>query len=123
MNPTDTKDAALCEMGFLRISLYRGWDYPMGNTEASFIPATDVRYLHQTVAIDGTRLYAYSWIDEPGFLLTTERHISALEHMVAELETDNIPLLKRQVEKFFLRHGGMGPQISTAVHRPLRQLS
>ncbi|AHJ99895.1 hypothetical protein [Hymenobacter swuensis] len=123
MTTIDPKDVALRELGFVRISLYRGWDYPLGNNEASFIPATDIRYLHHTVAVDGTRLYAYSWISEPGFLLTTERHISALEHMVAELETDNIPLLKQQVEKFFLRHGGMGPQISTAVHRPLPQLS
>lgn len=123
MTTIDPKDVALRELGFVRISLYQGWDYPLGNNEASFIPATDIRYLHHTVAIDGTRLYAYSWIDEPGFMLTTERHISALEHMVAELETDDIALLSRQVEKFFRRHGGMGPQISTVVHRPLRQLS
>ena len=123
MTTIDPKDVALRELGFVRISLYQGWDYPLGNNEVSFIPATDIRYLHHTVAIDGTRLYAYSWIDEPGFMLTTERHISALEHMVAELETDDIALLSRQVEKFFRRHGGMGPQISTVVHRPLRQLS
>ncbi|RSK37686.1 hypothetical protein [Hymenobacter metallilatus] len=113
---TATKDAYLCELGFTRISLYRSWDYPVGNGEAAFIPITDVRYLHQTVAADGTRLYAYAWVEEPGILLTTERHISALEHIVAELETDDFQVLSQQIDRFFQRHGGRGVRITSAVH-------
>lgn len=111
------KDAVLLELGFARISLYRSWDYPIGNAEESFIPASDVRYLHQTVATDGTRLYACSWVEEPGLLLTTERHISALRQVVAELETNDLSLLAHFVELFFQRHGGRGVHITSAIHR------
>ena len=123
MTSSDTKDAYLRELGFVRISLYRSWDYPVGSAEAAFIPVTDIRYLHQTVATDGTRLYAYSWVEEPGILLTTERHISALEHIVAELETNDFELLGRQIERFFQRHGGRGVLVTSSMHRSQPMLS
>ncbi|MDU0372230.1 hypothetical protein ACFPAF_17635 [Hymenobacter endophyticus] len=111
------KDAALLKLGFTRISLYRSWDYPIGTAEETIIPASDVRYLHQTVATDGTRLYAYSWVEEPGLLLTTERHVSALQQVVAELETNDLSLLEYLVDTFFQQHGGRGSHIISALHR------
>lgn len=117
------KDAALLALGFARISLYRSWDYPIGNAEESIVPASDVRYLHQTVATDGTRLYAYSWVEEPGLLLTTERHIYTMQQVVAELETNDLSLLEHFVELFFQRHGGRGAHIITTLHRPQPQPS
>lgn len=118
MNAADNKDASLRAMGFIRISLYQGWDYPVGQNETGLQPATDIRYLYQIGAADGKRLYVYAWIEEPGFLLTTERHISALEHLVSELETDDLGLLQRQVERFFQRHGGRGLPVNLPVVYP-----
>ncbi|WP_426489855.1 hypothetical protein [Hymenobacter sp. 102] len=123
MHTTTTKDAYLQELGFIRISLYQSWNCPVGNAEAAFLPASDIRYLHQTVAADGTRLYAYAWVEEPGLLLTTERHISALEHIVGELETDDFTQLGHLLEKFFQRHGGRGPLVASVVYRPQPMLS
>lgn len=106
MLSSDVKDAYLRQLGFVRLSLYRSWDYPVGLPEAAFIPITDVRYQHHLPAHDGTRLYAYAWVQEPGYLLSTARHISALEHIVAELEHDDLPDLQAQVDAFFRHHGG-----------------
>ncbi|RPD49229.1 hypothetical protein DNI29_00035 [Hymenobacter sediminis] len=100
------KDTQLQQLGFIRISLYRSWDYPVSNTEPSFIPASDVRYQFHLPAQDGTLLYAYSWVQHPGYLLSTARHISAFEHIVAESETDDLVSLQRQVDEFFRQHGG-----------------
>ncbi|SNC77085.1 hypothetical protein SAMN06265337_3711 [Hymenobacter gelipurpurascens] len=100
------KDAHLQELGFEPLSLYRSWDYPVGATEAAFVPITDMRYQHRLIARDGTRLYAYSWIHEPGYLLATMQHISSLEHIVAELDSDDVLLLRRHMEAFFSLHGG-----------------
>jgi hypothetical protein len=118
MPTTTSKDLHLQELGFTRISSCQMWNYPVGSAEASFIPASDIRYLHQTVAVDGTRLYAYAWVEEPGLLLTTERHVTALEHIVEELETNDFPRLAHLLEKFFQQHGGRGPLITSVVHRP-----
>ncbi|MCA8833070.1 hypothetical protein [Hymenobacter pini] len=122
--PTFTdKDTYLLDLGFIRISPYQSWNCPVDATEPSFIPASDIRYLHQTVAADGTRLYAYAWVEEPGLLLTTERHISALEHIVSELETNDFALLGQLLERFFQRHGGRGALVTSVVHRPQPMLS
>ena len=102
---TKNKDAALRELGFQQVSPYSGWDYPLDQSEPGFVAASDIRYLHEQSAADNTRLYAYAWIDEPGFLLATERHISALKHIVAELETDDFTALSQEVERFFRQHG------------------
>ncbi|UOQ75461.1 hypothetical protein MUN84_12140 [Hymenobacter sp. 5516J-16] len=118
MLASDLKEAYLCQLGFVRLSLYWSWDYPMGALEASFIPATDVRYLHQSAASDGARLYAYSWVQEPGYLLSTERHLSAPDHIVAELETDDPIGLRLQVEEFFRQHGGRAPLSWPATDKP-----
>ena len=106
MLPTATKDAYLRELGFSQVSLYSSWDYPLVPDEVGFVPPSDVRYLHQQPAANSTRLYAYAWVNEPGFLLATERHISALKHIVAELETDEFVPLRQEVETFFRQHGG-----------------
>lgn len=100
------KDARLQQLGFVRISLYRSWDYPLSGTEPCFIPASDVRYQFHLPAHDGTLLYAYSWVQHPGYLLSTARHISAFEHIVAESETDDLARLQQQVDEFFRQHGG-----------------
>ncbi|MBT9392281.1 hypothetical protein KLP40_03815 [Hymenobacter sp. NST-14] len=106
MLPAITKDAYLRELGFDQVSRYSCWDYPLLQGEPAFVPPSDVRYLHPQPAADHTRLYAYAWVNEPGFLLATERHISALNHIVAELETDDFVPLRLEVETFFRRHGG-----------------
>lgn len=108
MRSLSPKDDQLQQLGFVRISLYRSWDYPVSSTEPSFIPASDVRYQFHLPAQDGTLLYAYSWVQQPGYLLSTERHISAFEHIVAESETDDLVGLQRQVDEFFRQHGGRG---------------
>jgi hypothetical protein len=100
------KDAYLQKLGFVRLSLYRSWDYPVAATEAGFAPVTDMRYQHRLIGRDGTRLYACSWIHEPGYMLTTAQHISSLAHVVAELESDDVVVLQRHIEAFFLLHGG-----------------
>jgi hypothetical protein len=100
------KDAHLQELGFERLSLYRSWDYPVGAIEAAFVPITDMRYQHRLVGRDGTRLYAYSWIHEPGYMLATMQHVSSLEHIVAELDSDDVLLLRGHIEAFFMTHGG-----------------
>ncbi|TGD78035.1 hypothetical protein [Hymenobacter wooponensis] len=100
------KDTYLQRLGFVRLSLYRSWDYPVAATEAGFTPTTDMRYQHQLVGRDGTRLYACSWIHEPGYMLTTAQHVSSLAHVVAELDSDDVVTLQRHIEAFFLLHGG-----------------
>jgi hypothetical protein len=116
------KDAHLQELGFERLSLYRSWDYPVGATEAAFVPITDMRYRHRLVGRDGTRLYAYSWIHEPGYMLATMQHVSSLEHIVAELDSDDALLLRGHIEAFFMLHGGSiipGEPKSTPPRMPL----
>ncbi|WP_139925022.1 hypothetical protein [Hymenobacter sp. DG01] len=107
------KNRHLLQVGFVQLDLYRSWDYPVGHTEAAFIPVTDVRYQYHLPAQDGTQLYAYSWVQEPGYLLSTARHISAFEHIVAEIETDDLLSLQLQVERFFRQHGGIAAPPST----------
>jgi hypothetical protein len=100
------KDTYLQKLGFVRLSLYRSWDYPVAAIEAEFTPTTDMRYQHQLIGRDGTRLYACSWIHEPGYMLTTAQHVSSFAHVVAELESDDAVALQQHIEAFFLLHGG-----------------
>ncbi|TGE09262.1 hypothetical protein [Hymenobacter fodinae] len=106
MNFSTLKDTYLRKLGFVRLSLYRSWDYPVAATEAEFSPATDMRYQHQLIGRDGTRLYVCSWIHEPGYMLTTAQHVSSLAHVVAELDSDDVVTLQNHIEAFFLLHGG-----------------
>ncbi|QJX46854.1 hypothetical protein HMJ29_07830 [Hymenobacter taeanensis] len=108
------KDSYLQKLGFVRLSLYRSWDYPVAAPEAEFAPVSDMRYQHRLVGRDGTRLYACSWIHEPGYMLTTAQHISSLTHVVAELDSDDVVVLQQHIEAFFMMHGGstlpLGPE-------------
>ncbi|MBB4603397.1 hypothetical protein HNQ93_003923 [Hymenobacter luteus] len=112
MFSSTTKNRYLLQVGFVQLALYRSWDYPVGHTEAAFIPVTDVRYQYHLPAQDGTQLYAYSWVQEPGYLLSTARHISAFEHIVAEIENDDLLSLQLHVEQFFRQHGGVATPAS-----------
>lgn len=119
MFSSDLKDAYLRQLGFVRLSLYRSWDYPVTSVEPSFIPASDVRYEHQFPASDGTRLYAYAWVQQPGYLLSTAQHLSALGQIVAELETNDLAGLQEQVNEFFQQHGGCASRAPAARSRQL----
>jgi hypothetical protein len=109
MDFSTLKDTYLQKLGFVRLSLYRSWDYPVAATEASFVQSTDMRYQHRLVGRDGARLYACSWIHEPGYMLTSTQHISSLAHVVADLESDDAVLLQRHIDAFFQLHGGGMP--------------
>ncbi|OWP63500.1 hypothetical protein CDA63_08985 [Hymenobacter amundsenii] len=104
MPPFSVKDANLRQLGFQPLASYASWDYPVEQHEPGFLPISDIRYLHSEPAADNTRLYAYAWVDGPGLLLATERHISTNQHIVAELETDDPLALRQVVEAFFRQH-------------------
>ncbi|GAB3230149.1 hypothetical protein GCM10027346_15670 [Hymenobacter seoulensis] len=118
MLPSDVKDAYLRQLGFIRLASYRSWDYPLNTAEAAFTPIVDVRYQHEQQAPDGAYLYAYSWVQEPGYLLSTEQHIAQMGQLVAELETDDFANLQQAVEAFFRKRGGVVslPHATTANH-------
>ena len=73
----------------------------------AYVPASEIRYEHSCQAQDGTRLYVYSWLDAPGYLLTTRPRITSLSHIITELDTDDPHALQGAVNDFFARHGGV----------------
>ncbi|GAB3301451.1 hypothetical protein [Hymenobacter tenuis] len=115
MFPSDVKDGYLRQLGFIRLASYRSWDYPLNTAEAAFTPIVDVRYQHEQQAPDGAYLYAYSWVQEPGYLLSTEQHIAHLNQIVAELENDDFDNLRQEVDAFFRTRGGAMPLPHSAI--------
>ncbi|TGE14158.1 hypothetical protein [Hymenobacter elongatus] len=109
------KDTYLRTLGFVPLlpsySVYPTSRYG----EGAYIPPTDVRYRHAHAAQDGTTLFLYSWLYEPGYMLTTQENISSMADIVAELDSDDPAPVLAQVNAFFLRHGGMAQAAAPAV--------
>jgi hypothetical protein len=100
------KQTSLTEAGFAPLGAGQPVAYLAFNQPAAYIPASEIRYVHACQAQDGARLYVYSWLDAPGYLLTTQPHITSLSHIIAELDTDDPEALQVEVNAFFRRHGG-----------------
>ena len=100
------KHSLLTQLGFLLLT-------PAGSVPSNvppdatfFVPGADWRYRHNYKAKDETSLYVYSWVHEPGFMLTTKENIGSLHDIVAELTSDDASKLALAVNKFFSQHGG-----------------
>ncbi|RYU79561.1 hypothetical protein [Hymenobacter persicinus] len=100
------KQTSLTEAGFAPLGASQPIAYVSFNQPAAYIPASEIRYVHACQAQDGARLYVYSWLDAPGYLLTTQPRITSLSHIFAELDTDDPQELQTAVDAFFHQHGG-----------------
>jgi|GEM_PF-4088346 len=100
------KQTNLTEAGFAPLGASQPIAYLSFNQPAAYIPASEIRYVHACQAQDGTHLYVYSWLDAPGYLLSTQPRITSLNHIIAELDTDEPEALQAAVNDFFLAHGG-----------------
>jgi hypothetical protein len=100
------KQTSLSQAGFAPLSTSQPVSYVAFNQPAAYIPASEIRYVHACQAQDGARLYVYSWLDAPGYLLSTQPRITALGHIFAELDTDEPEALQAAVNAFFELHGG-----------------
>ncbi|GAA3953604.1 hypothetical protein [Hymenobacter algoricola] len=100
------KQTSLTAVGFAPLGTTGQPAYQASAQPAAYIPPSEIRYVHTCQAQDGTQLYVYSWLDAPGYLLSTHPHITSLSHIIAELDTDDVQALQAAVNDFFLRHAG-----------------
>jgi hypothetical protein len=114
------KDTYLHNLGFVPLvpsySLYNS----ARSGEGCYIPPTDVRYQHIYAAQDGAALFVYSWLHEPGYMLTTRENICSMTDIVAEIDSDDPAILQQQIEAFFVLHGGVALSILQDTQADLR---
>ncbi|PJJ59392.1 hypothetical protein [Hymenobacter chitinivorans] len=101
------KDTYLHNLGFVPLVPSYSLFHSSRSGEGAYIPPTDVRYQHIYTAQDGATLFVYSWLHEPGYMLTTCENVSSMTQIVAELDSDDPSQLLHQIEVFFGQHGGV----------------
>jgi hypothetical protein len=105
------KDTYLRNLGFVPLVPSYSLYHSSRRGEGCYIPPTDVRYQHIYAARDGATLFVYSWLHEPGYMLTTRENISSMSDIVAEIGADDPAILQQQIEAFFVLHGGVALSI------------
>ncbi|TGE25268.1 hypothetical protein E5K00_08780 [Hymenobacter aquaticus] len=110
------KDTYLHNLGFVPLVPSYSLFHSARGGQGAYIPPTDVRYQHVYTAQDGATLFVYSWLYEPGYMLTTCENIASMNDIVAELDSDDPMLLNQQIENFFVQHGGVAlPSLQPAA--------
>ncbi|MCB2408108.1 hypothetical protein [Hymenobacter lucidus] len=115
------KDTYLHSLGFVPLTPSYSLYHTSRGGEEAYIPATDARYQHIYTAQDGTHLFVYSWLHEPGYMLTTCEKISSMADIVAELPSDDPTQLQQQIEVFFTLHGGVTLSMLEATQEGLQE--
>ena len=116
------KDTYLHNLGFVPLVPSYSLFTSSRSGEGAYIPPTDVRYQHIYTAHDGATLFVYSWLHEPGYMLTTCENISSMSQIVAELDSDDPALLLQQIEAFFELHGGVALSLMQDTQTNLQAL-
>ncbi|TGE29420.1 hypothetical protein [Hymenobacter metallicola] len=110
------KDTYLHNLGFVPLVPSYSLYHSTRSGEGSYIPPTDVRYQHIYTAQDGTTLFIYSWLHEPGYMLTTRENIASMNDIVAELDSDDPATLLQYIDAFFALHGGVALSMLQDAH-------